>query len=93
MASYTQERQPQTTITIKQCRYTDIIMGRKAKLKKIRQQNKTNVQSRSQYNQTEFVEQFEKMGYQLKIDPHRQPTTNRGNVSPEIPQERIEPQL
>ena len=68
-------------------------MGRKAKLKKIRQQNKADVQSRSQYNQTEFVEQFEKMGYQLKIDPQRQPKTNRGNVSPEIPQERIEPQL
>lgn len=68
-------------------------MGRKAKQKKIRQQNKANVQSRSQYNQTQFVEQFEKMGYQLKIDPQRQPETNRGNVAPEIPQERIEPQL
>lgn len=67
-------------------------MGRKAKLKKIRQQQ-ADVQSRSQYKQTEFVEQFEKMGYQLKIDPQRQPKTNRGNVSPEIPQERIEPQL
>lgn len=68
-------------------------MGRKAKRKKIRQQNKDNVQSRSKYNPTEFVEQFEKMGYQLKIDPQRQPETNRGNISPEIPQERIEPQL
>ena len=67
-------------------------MGRKAKQKKIRQQQ-TKAQSRSKYNQTEFVEQFEKMGYQLKIDPQRQPKTNRGNVSPEIPQERIEPQL
>lgn len=68
-------------------------MGRKAKLKKIRQQNRANKQSQSQYQQTEFVEQFEKMGYQLKIDPQRQPESNRGNVSPEIPQQRIEPQL
>ena len=68
-------------------------MGRKARLKKIRQQDSTKKQSRSKYNQTEFVEQFKKMGYQLKIDPQRQPKTNRGNVSPEIPQERIEPQL
>ena len=68
-------------------------MGRKAKLKKIRQQNQADTPSRSQYKQTEFVEQFKKMGYQLKVDPQRQSETNRGNVSPEIPQERIEPQL
>lgn len=67
-------------------------MGRKAKLKKIRQQEAI-APSESKYAQTEFVEQFEKMGYQLKIDPQRQPQTNRGNISPEIPQERIEPQI
>ena len=68
-------------------------MGRKAKLKKARQQNQERAQPQSNYDQTEFVEQFEKMGYQLKIDPKKQPQTNRGNVSPEIPQNRIEPQL
>ena len=68
-------------------------MGKKAKLKKIRQQNQAEGQSQSKYNKTEFVKQFEKMGYQLKTDARRQPKTNRGNVSPEIPQERIEPQL
>ena len=68
-------------------------MGRKAKLKKMRQQNQTGVKAQSKYSQTEFVEQFEKMGYKLKIDPQRQSKTNCGNVYPEIPQERIEPQL
>ena len=68
-------------------------MGRKAKLKKIRQQNQTGAPSQSKYSKTEFVKQLKKMGYQLKTDPQRQPETNRGNVSPEIPQERIEPQL
>ena len=67
-------------------------MGRKAKLKKTRQ-NQAKASSQPKYNQTDFVKQFEKMGYQLKIDPRQQPKTNRGNVSPEIPQERIEPQL
>ena len=67
-------------------------MGRNAKLKKIRQQ-KTGAKSTKKYEQTQFVEQFEKMGYQLKIDPKLQPKTNRGNISPEIPQDRIEPQL
>ena len=68
-------------------------MGKKAKLKKIRQQNKAKVKTNKKYNQTEFVEQFERMGYQLQIDPKLQPKTNRGNISPEIPQDRIEPQL
>ena len=68
-------------------------MGRKAKLKKMRQQQKRDRTSDQKYEQTQFVEQFEKMGYQVKIDPKQQPTTNRGNISPEIPQDRIEPQL
>ena len=67
-------------------------MGRKAKLRKMRQQ-KTDAKSTKKYEQTQFVEQFERMGYQLKIDPKLQPKTNRGNISPEIPQDKIEPQL
>ncbi|MEM8831276.1 MAG: hypothetical protein AAGE96_18235 [Cyanobacteria bacterium P01_G01_bin.19] len=68
-------------------------MGRKARLKKIRQQAGARSKSTQKYKQTEFVEQFEKMGYQLRIDPKKQPKTNRGNVSPEIPQDTIEPQI
>ena len=68
-------------------------MGRKAKNKKIRQQGKATAQSAKKYDNTQFVEQFERMGYQLQIDPKLQPKTNRGNISPEIPQDRIEPQL
>jgi hypothetical protein len=68
-------------------------MGRKAKLKKMRQQGKVVTQSTRKYQQTEFVEQLEKMGYQLQIDPNLHPQTNRGNLSPEIPQSKTEPQL
>ena len=68
-------------------------MGKKAKLKKIRQQLKATVKPNNKYDQTQFVKQFEGMGYQLKIDPKLQPKTNRGNISPEIPQDTIEPQL
>ncbi len=70
-------------------------MGRKAKLKKLRQQQQANAESNQnqKYDKTQFVEQFTKMGYQAKIDPKLQPKTNRGNIAPEIPQERIEPQL
>ena len=67
-------------------------MGRKAKLKKMRQQP-ANAKSAGKYDKIQFVEQFTKMGYQAKIDPKLQPKTNRGNVAPEIPQERIEPTL
>ncbi|MCC0179857.1 hypothetical protein I4641_23245 [Waterburya agarophytonicola K14] len=68
-------------------------MGKNAKLKKIRSSSKAGNKSAKRYEQTQFVQQFEKMGYQLKIDPKLQPKTNRGNISPEIPQDRIEPQL
>lgn len=70
-------------------------MGRKAKLKKIRQQQATakSNKSKQKYTATDFVEQFEHMGYQAKIDPQLLPKTNRGNIAPEIPQTRIEPQL
>lgn len=64
-------------------------MGRKSKLKKNRQQK----ESAKQYDSTQFVQQFTKMGYRVKIDPKLQPKTNRGNISPEIPQDKIEPQL
>ena len=70
-------------------------MGRKAKLKKLRQQQGTAKSNKSQqkYKDTEFAKQFEHMGYQVKVDPKLQPKTNRGNIAPEIPQTRIEPQL
>ena len=68
-------------------------MGRKAKLKKMRQQTKATAKSAQKYNQTEFVEQFEKMGYQIEISSQLQSKNNRGNIAPEIPQDRIEPQL
>ena len=68
-------------------------MGRKAKLKKMRQQAQANPQTDKKYDSTQFVKQFENMGYQ--VNNHQQLTNpnNRGNPSPEIPQERIEPQL
>ena len=68
-------------------------MGRKAKLKKMRQQANASAKSNQQYDKTQFVEQFERMGYQVKIDPRLQPKTNRGNIAPEIPQDKIDPQL
>ncbi|NJK54609.1 MAG: hypothetical protein HC939_00895 [Pleurocapsa sp. SU_5_0] len=69
-------------------------MGRKAKLKKSRQQaTAKSDKSNQKYSATEFVEQFEHMGYQVKVDPKLQPKTNRGNIAPELPQTRIEPQL
>ena len=68
-------------------------MGRKAKLKKDRKQAQTSKDASKKYDRTQFVEQFSKMGYQVKINPKLQPKTNRGNIAPEIPQDRIEPQL
>ena len=68
-------------------------MGRKAKLKKMRQQSKGETQSPQAYSDKQFVKQFEKMGYQVKVDPKLQPKTNRGNIAPEIPQKNIEPKL
>lgn len=69
-----------------------MIMGRKAKIKKMRQQENVTAKTNKKYNSTEFVEQFARMGYQLQSN-QPQPAANRGNISPEIPQERIEPQL
>jgi hypothetical protein len=69
------------------------LMGRKAKIKKTRQKKQDITQSVQKYDQTQFVKQFESLGYQLNVDPKLQPKTNRGNISPEIPENRIEPQL
>lgn len=66
-------------------------MGRKAKLKKSRQQ--ATAKSHQKYTATEFVEQFKHMGYQVKVDLQSQPKTNRVNMAPELPQTKIEPQL
>lgn len=68
-------------------------MGKKAKIKKERKQQQTLGKVERKYDQTQFVKQFENMGYQVQIDPKLLPKTNRGNVAPEIPQNRIEPQL
>ena len=69
-------------------------MGRKAKLRKARKSGAAKTQNSSKdYDRTQFVEQFQRMGYQVKVDPKLQPKTNRGNVAPEIPQDSIEPQL
>jgi hypothetical protein len=68
-------------------------MGRKAKIKKIRLNKEASTKYEQKYDQTQFVKQFERLGYQLHIDPKLQPKTNRGNISPEIPEDRIEPQL
>mgnify|MGYP003519813397 FL=1 len=66
-------------------------MGRKAKLKKSRQQ--ATAKSNQKYTATEFVEQFKHMGYQVKVDLQSQPKTNRVNMAPELHQTKIEPQL
>lgn len=68
-------------------------MGRKAKIKKIRHNIKDNQKHEQSYDSTQFVQQFERLGYQLHLDPKSQPKTNRGNISPELPEDRIEPQL
>ncbi len=83
-------------------------MGRKAKLKKTRKQQKNTDKTNKQYDSTQFVEQFKKMGYQLPSKDQFDGTSNspnpkglssngvkgeRGNIAPEIPQDKIEPQL
>ncbi|MGV2830055.1 hypothetical protein [Myxosarcina sp. GI1(2024)] len=67
-------------------------MGRKAKLKRQRQQQKTSGSS-SKYDSTQFVKQFKTMGYQLNTNQLSQNQADRLNSSPEIPQDKIEPQL
>jgi hypothetical protein len=66
------------------------IMGRKAKLKKARQQQQ-NKSSNSQYDSTQFVRQFERLGYRLKTQPPQERDDKA--TSPQIPQDKVEPQL
>ena len=68
-------------------------MGKKAKLKKARQQQKNNSKTNQQFDSTQFVKQFKKMGYQIPDKDKFSQTTDSLNLAPEIPQERIEPQL
>lgn len=68
-------------------------MGRQAKIKKNRQQEKTSIKSVQKYDQTQFVEQFEKMGYQVRTNSEQEPKSSSKNRAPEIPEYRIEPQM
>ncbi len=68
-------------------------MGKKAKLKKARQQQKTAGNPDKQYDSTQFVKQFKQMGYQLPSKDKFDSKSNRANIAPEIPQDKIEPQL
>ena len=65
-------------------------MGRKAKLKKERQQKAGKTDAK--YDRTQFVKQFERMGYKLKTQKLSQNHLN-AEISPEIPQDRVEPKL
>ncbi len=58
-------------------------MGRKAKLKKIRQLKQPLPQSETHSDPNEFVERLEKQGYQL----------GRIERCPEVPNQRVEPQM
>jgi hypothetical protein len=78
-------------IKIESSTEVETIMGRKAKLRKSRQQG--IIKSNQKYTATEFVEEFKHMGYQIEVDLQSQPKTNRVNMAPELPQTRIEPQL
>jgi hypothetical protein len=42
-------------------------MGRKAKIKKIRLNKEASTKYEQKYDQTQFVKQFERLGYQLHI--------------------------
>ena len=58
-------------------------MGKKAKLKKLRRELKANPSTEKPSSSTQFVEQLNKLGYQLE----------RTTRSPEVPTKNIEPQL
>ena len=58
-------------------------MGRKAKLKKLRRESKNNPATEKQSSSTQFVEELNQLGYQLKEIQR----------SPEVPKKNIEPQL
>ena len=58
-------------------------MGKKAKLKKLRRELKANPVTETSSASTQFVEQLNKLGYQLE-------QTER---SPDVPAKHIEPKL
>ena len=58
-------------------------MGKKAKLKKLRRELKTNPATEKPFQSTQFVEQFTKLGYQLE----------QIERSPDVPSKKIEPKL
>ncbi len=70
-----------------------MIMGKKAKLKKARKQQKTTEKPEVKYNSTQFVQQFQHMGYKLPSNKKVEAPSDLLNFAPEIPQDKIEPQL
>ena len=58
-------------------------MGKKAKLKKLRRELKTNPPTEQSSPPTQFVEHLHQLGYQL----------TQIERSPEVPTKKIEPQL
>ncbi len=58
-------------------------MGRKAKLKKLRREIKANPPTETSAKSTHFVDRLGKLGYQL----------DQIERSPEVPNQKIEPQL
>jgi Holliday junction resolvasome RuvABC DNA-binding subunit len=58
-------------------------MGKKAKIKKIRQESSKISSINNQYESTQFVEQLTQLGYQLE----------QIKRSPEVPVDKAEPQL
>jgi hypothetical protein len=67
-------------------------MGKKAKQKKARKQQQTTDKIEPKYNSTQFVEQFKHMGYKLPSKKKFDDLGYRSNA-PEIPKDKIEPQL
>jgi hypothetical protein len=67
-------------------------MGKKAKQKKMRKQGQAPENQQKEYDSTQFVRQFEQMGYQLLPKPRSRSQVNQSNF-PEIPQDKIEPQI
>ena len=59
------------------------IMGRKAKLKKLRRKLTVATSTKQSLSSTQFVDQLSKLGYQLE----------QIERSPEVPVEKIKPQL
>ena len=58
-------------------------MGKRAKLKKLRRERKENPPTEKNTSPTHFVKQLNKLGYQL----------DEIERSPDVPTEKIEPQL